>query len=293
MKKIGLVCDEGADLPKEIIEKYQIAKVPLKVNWPEGFERLPGETVFHKMQEADKRGIKIFCKTSQPSPKDFLEIFQKQLENFEKVICITITSKLSGTFNSALQAKNILPSGKAERVFVVDSLNAVCGEGLLVLRAAELITEGKEIKNILQELEDLKQRIHLIAILGDPKWLEVSGRLSSTLANWIRKMQKIGIRPLIGIKDGVLKAIGIKTGVKDVPQALFQELEVKTKKTRKEGKRIRMALLHCLNKEGMKKLREMIEKDLENTEIVFENLIDRVVGSIVGPGTLGLAWYEL
>jgi len=74
MNKIGLVVDEGADLPQEIIEKYQMAVVPVKMDWPE-IENLPGENTFQKMREAEKREIKSFGKTSQPSPKDFLDAF--------------------------------------------------------------------------------------------------------------------------------------------------------------------------------------------------------------------------
>jgi len=293
MKKIGLVIDEGADLTKEIIEKHQMAVVPFKVHWPPEVENLPGETIFHKMREADKRGLKVFCKTSQPSPKDFLEPFKQELEKYEKIICITITSKLSGTYNSAIQARSFLTPEQQKRVFVVDSLNAICADGLFVLKAIDLIEEQKEIEEIVKELNEFTQKIHLIAIVKDPKWLEASGRISSTLSNWIRKMAKIGIRPLIGIKKGVIKAIGIKTGVRDIPTAIFQELEAKTKKSRKRGKKIRVAIMHCLNIKGAQELKEMIEKELPEIEIAFLSLIDTIIGSIVGPGSLGLAWCEI
>lgn len=290
---IGLIVDEGADLPKETIEKYQMAVVPFKVFWPPEIENLPGETIFHKMREADKRGIKSFCKTSQPSPKDFLDIFGKQLEKFEKIICITITSKLSGTYNSAIQAKGILTEEEQKRVFIVDSLNAICGDSLLVLKAVDLIKEGKGAEEIAKELEEFTSKIHLYAVLEDPKWLEASGRISSTLANWVRKMAKVGIRPILGIKNGLIKPIGIRTGVKEIAEAIFKELETKTKKSRREGKKIRVVIIHCLNLEGAQGLKEMIEKKLGNTEVAFLNLIDRVIGSIVGPGSLGLAWCEI
>jgi len=293
MKKIGLVVDEGADLTQEIVKKHEMGFVPFKVFWPQEIENLPGETIFHKMKEADRRGIKGFCKTSQPSPKEFLDAFKEALTKFEKIICITISSKLSGTYNSAIQAKNILPEGQRERIFVVDSLNAICGDGLLVLKAIDLIKEGREVEGIVKELEEFTHKIHLVAILEDPKWLEASGRISPTLANWIRKVAKIGVRPLIGVKKGLVKAVGIKRGVKDIPTALFQELETKTRKIRKENKKIRVAIIHCLYREGAQKLKEMIESNLENTEVAFINLVDTVIGSIVGPGALAIAWCEI
>ena len=292
MKKIGLVVDERADLPKEIIEKNQIATIPIKMDWPD-IENLPGENTFQKMREAEKRGIKSFGKTSQPSPKDFLDAFTKQFEKFDKIICITLTSKLSGTYNSAIQAKDLLEPEQKERIFVVDTLNITCGEALLVLKAIDLINEGEDVEEIIKELEKLIPRVRLYGMLEEIKWLEASGRISHTLANWVRRMQKIGFRPIIGIKKGVIKAIGIKAGAKDIPTALFHQFEAKTKQFRNRGKKIRVAITHGDNFEGAQRLKELIEKNLKNTEVVFINLIDNVLGVLVGPDTLILAWCEI
>ena len=292
MNKIGLVVDEAADLPQEIIGRHQMAVVPVKMDWPD-LENLPGENTFQKMREAEKRGIKSFGKTSQPSPKDFLEAFKRQLERFEKIICITITSKLSGTYNSANQARGILSEEDQKRVFIVDSLNASCGEGLSNLKAIDLIEAGKEIEEIVKELEKFTSQIYLYGMLEEVKWLEASGRISPTLANWVRRMQKIGVRPIIGIKKGVIKAIGIKAGAKDIPTGLFHQFEAKTRKLRNLNKKIRVAITHGDNLEGAQKLKEMIEKELENTEVAFINLIDNVLGVLVGPGAFILAWCEI
>ena len=292
MNKIGLVVDEGADLPKEIIEKNQIATIPIKMDWPD-IENLPGENTFQKMREAEKRGIKGFGKTSQPSPKDFLDSFKKQLEKFDKILCLALTSKLSGTYNSAIQAKDLLEPEQKERIFVVDTLNITCGEALLVLKAIDLINEGEDVEEIIKELEKLIPRVRLYGMLEEIKWLEASGRISHTLANWVRRMQKIGFRPIIGIKKGVIKAIGIKAGAKDIPTALFHQFEAKTKQFRNRGKKIRVAITHGDNFEGAQRLKELIEKNLKNTEVVFINLIDNVLGVLVGPDTLILAWCEI
>jgi len=292
MNKIGLVVDEAADLPQEIIGRHQMAVVPVKMDWPD-IENLPGENTFQKMREAEKRGIKSFGKTSQPSPKDFLEAFKRQLERFEKIICITITSKLSGTYNSANQARGILSEEDQKRVFIVDSLNASCGEGLSNLKAIDLIEAGKEIEEIVKELEKFTSQIYLYGMLEEVKWLEASGRISPALANWVRRMQKIGVRPIIGIKKGVIKAIGIKAGAKDIPTGLFHQFEAKTRKLRNLNKKIRVAITHGDNLEGAQKLKEMIEKELENTEVAFINLIDNVLGVLVGPGAFILAWCEI
>jgi DegV family protein with EDD domain len=282
------VVDEAADLPQKLIEKYQIGIVPLNVHWPE-IEAIPGENIFQKIREIEKRGGKSFAKTSQPSPKVFLDVLKKQLENFDKLICLTITSKHSGTYNSGLQAKRFLGE-EGKKVFIVDSLNGTGGLGLIVLKAADLIEKRKSVEEILRELENFIPQVHLAVLLEDPKRLEASGRISSAVANWIRRVQKIGVRPLIGIKKGEIKAIGIKTGAKDIPTALFREIEAKTKDLRNQGKRIRVVITHGDNLERAQRLKEMIEKDLENTEVAFVNLIDNVLGAILGPDALALAW---
>jgi len=291
MNKIGLVVDEGADLPQEIIEKHQMAVIPVKMDWPD-LENLPGENTFQKMREAEKRGIKSFGKTSQPSPKDFLDAFKKQLERFDKILCITLTSKLSGTYNSANQARGILGQEDQKRVFIIDSLNATCGEGLLVFKAIDLIESGKKTEEIVKELEKFIPQVYLYAILEDPKWIEALGRISHTLANWVRRMQKIGFRPILGIKKGVMKPIGIKAGAKDIPTALFYQFEAKTKKLRNQNKKIRVAITHGDDIEGAQRLKEMIEKELEGTEVAFVNLIDNVLAVLAGPDALILAWCE-
>ncbi|OGZ18958.1 MAG: hypothetical protein A2175_01345 [Candidatus Nealsonbacteria bacterium RBG_13_42_11] len=287
-KPIGIVSDEGCDLPKEIITKYDIGIVPLNVSWPE-IEAIPGENIFQKIRELEKKGDKSFAKTSQPSPKAFVDIFQTHLEKFEKIICLTITSKHSGTYNSGCQAKKFMGE-KGNSIFVIDSLNGTASLGLVVIKAAELAESGQSVEEILKKIEDYTHHSHLYAFLDDPKRIEFSGRISPTVANWMRKAQKIGLRSMLEIKEGKIGPAGIKIGAKDIPTALFRELENKTKDLRKNGKKIRVTIAHGDNIERANKLKEMIEKNLENVEVVSVSLIDNVIGSILGQDSLALGW---
>ena len=324
MEKIGIVTDEAADLPKDIIEKHQIAIVPVKMDWPE-IENLPGENTFQKMRELEKQGIKSFGKTSQPSPKDFLDAFQKQLERFDNIVCITLTSKLSGTYNSAIQAKNFLEIEKQERVFIIDSLSVTGGQTLLILKAIDLIQEGeedksssfpfavaregeedksssfpfavaregKEIKEIIKELEEFVPQIHLYVMLEDPKWIEALGRISHLVANLMRGLAKVGIRPVLTLKNGVLVPAGVKTGAKEMPAGLLKQLEADIKKFKMGDRKIRVIITHGDNLEGAQKLKERIGGKFKNAEIVFLNIINNVVGVPAGPNALTIAWCEI
>lgn len=291
MNKIGIVTDGAADLPEDFFTENQIAVVPVKMEWPE-IESLPGNNIFQRVREAEKRGMKTFGKTSQPSPKDFLNAYKPQLEKFENVICITLTSKLSGTYNSAIQAKNFMKPEEAARISVIDSLNASSGEGLLVFKAVNMIKQGKSSEEIVKEIEKSVPVTTFYGMFIDPKWLEASGRLSHTIANWVRRASKLGMRPLLGMKAGVLKSMGIKRGAKNLPEALFKEIDGKTKDARKKGKKIIVGISHGDNIGQAEILKKMIETNIKGSQVVFVSLIDNVLAVLAGPDALVFGWYE-
>ena len=291
MDRIGIVTEETADLLPEIIEEHQVAIVPAILIWPE-IEEMPGENTFQKMRELEKRGIKSFGKTSQPTPSDFLAKYQHQIGRFDKVLCITLTSRLSGSYNSAVLAKTLLAPEEQRKVFIVDSLNASCGQALVVLKAIDLIGSGEEIEDIVNKLQEFVPHVHLFAMFQDPKWLEASGRISHIVASIMRGMARVGIRPLLTFEKGVLVPSGLKTKAKDTAEVLFKRLEKGTEKVRKAGKRIRIAITHGDDPESALRLRRMVE-ELENIEVAFINIINNVVGVPTGPNTLAFAWCEI
>jgi len=288
--KIGIITDEAADLTQEIIDKNQIAIVPVKLNWPE-MDKMAGDNIFQKMRELEKKGTESFGKTSQPSFKDFLDRYNLQLAKFEKVICITLTSKLSGTYNSALQARNFLKPEDKERILIVDSFSASAGEALVVLKALDLIKEGKTAEKIKEELESLVSKVSFFVIINDPKWMETSGRISHVVANLLRKLIKSGIRPLLAFKNGKLVPAGFKADARDIPTALFKQFESKAGKSKGKSN-IRIVITHGDDLKGAQRLKEMIEGKFKNTEVVFMNIINNIVGAISGPDTLALSWCD-
>jgi len=289
MEKIGIITEETADFPQEMVEKYNIATVPVKFFWPE-IENLPGENIFQKMRELEKRGIKSFGKTSQPSVGDYLSKYKVQLEKFERVICISLTSKLSGSYNTALQAKKFLEAEYQKRIFNIDSLNASGGQALFILKAVDLINQGKELEEIIKELENFIPEIHCYVVFGDPKWAEASGRISHFVANILKGLIKVGIRPILTFKNGVLVPVLLKTHTKDVPIALFNYLKSETEKLIKREEKIRVIITHGDNLSGAERLKEMIEKEMKNAEVVFINIINNVVGVPAGPDTISVSW---
>lgn len=289
MEKIGLVFDEVCDLPQEIVESNRIGIVRFKLDFQD-LADIPGN-IYEKVREGERRGIKSLIKTSQPSINDFLSAFKEKLKEFEEVLCITFSSKISGTYNSAMQAKKFLAQEFQNKVHVFDSTHGSGSEGLIGLKALSLIKEKLKVEEIIDRLKKDLPNFKLIAMYKSPKWLEASGRISGLMPMMISQAEKMNIKPLFGIKDGKLTIIGIKKNIKDLPAALFEEFEKTTEKFRTAGRKISVAITHADSSDQANKLKEMI-LNLKNTEIAFINLVCFPVGGHIGPDTLILSWHQ-
>lgn len=292
MNSIGIVTEKTADLPLEVVDKHHISIVPVILTWPE-LENMPGDNTFQKMRELEKQGINSFGKTSQPSPNDFLIKFKEQLKRFHDVLSINLTSKLSGSYNSALVAKSMLSSEEQKKVFLFDSLSGSDGQALFVLKAINLVKKGHSIHDILYELEQSVSNVHLYIMFRDSKWLAASGRVSTVLAKVIQGMAKIGVRPVLTTRNGELVMSGLRTRAKDIAVTLHQQVSKDTERVRQLGKRIQVAITHGDDPEEALRLRELIEKECKNVEVAFISIINNVVGAPAGPGTLSVAWREI
>jgi len=282
--KIGIVADEGGDLPKELIEKHKISIVPFKIDLGE-MKDLAGN-IYQRIREAEKRGLKSFVKTSQPSPGDFLKAFKEKLKEFEEIICVTVTSKHSGTFNSALQAKEFLP--EKEKIHVLDSMSVSGGEGLIILKVVSLIKSGLKISEVLEKLKESILKTNLVFVLENPKWAVASGRIPKVLGALLERMQRLGFYPVLTIKKGKIKLSSVRKGVRDLSDALFEEFKSKISKEKVKSE-IKITITHADNEKEAKKLEELILK-VKNCKIEFKNIIGNILGGLSGPGALVLAW---
>jgi len=289
-EKIGLVTDEIGDIPDDLVVENKISVVKYKLDFQE-LSEIPGN-VYQKIREGERRGIKnLLIKTSQPSINDFLSVFKEKLKNFEEVLCITFSSKVSGAYNSAMQAKKFLEKELQDKVHIFDSLRGTGCEGLLVLKAATLIKEKMNIPNIISNLSKELPNIKMVATYKNSRWLEASGRFPAIGNAIINRAEKMDIKPIFGFKNGKLNIVAIKRNVKDVATFLFEEFEKTSRKAREAGRKISVAIAHADDIEQAEKLKAMV-LNLKNTEIVFINLVCFPVGGHIGPGSMTLSWNQ-
>jgi fatty acid-binding protein DegV len=175
-------------------------------------------------------------------------------------------------------------------VFILDTLNGAAGEALFVLRAIELIQEQREIEEIVEELKKLIPKTQTYVVFADPKGIEFIGRITKSQANWIRRMKKLGIQPIMKIKDGILTKGGM-VFAKDEPEALFKKIKKESEKERKMGKKIRVIINHADNLEGAKKLKGLLKEI--GAEVSFISEGPPIICAVTGPGTLICGWQPI
>lgn len=175
---IRVLVDSAADFSQEEIKERGLYLVPLQVNFEEE-QYLDGVNLRRDEFYQKLTSGKVFPKTSQPSPQEFLNVFEEVKKNGDELICILLSSALSGTYQSALLARNMV---EYEKIYLVDSLSAVVAVQMLCDTALKRIAQGKTAEEIVEELEEVKGRTRIFAALDTLEYLAMGGRISKAAA---------------------------------------------------------------------------------------------------------------
>lgn len=279
MNKIKIICDGIANMPKELAKEYDIHEVPLTINI-DGKEYKSNEldnTEFYRMI---KESIEI-PKSSQATYVDFKEVFEKYLEQGYEVIYISGSSKISGTYQSGMLAKSDIEG----KVYIFDSLNISFGCGLLVLEAAKMVKEGKNVSEILERLEVLRDRVHVALSVGTLEYLKKGGRIPTGKAI-IGNV--LNVKPILTVKKGVLDKESQVRGDKKVIPAMIEYIK---KSCGEDFSDKTIAIGWGEDSEKGEKLVEEIKKELSPKEIITLE-----VGSLTcvhtGPDAMALICFK-
>lgn len=272
---IHIVVDSVAYLAKDYMAEHNITCVPLSYdfegqNYVEGF---PGE--FDAFFEQFKKS-KSFPTTSQPPMGDFLQVFDKLTENPEdEVICVTLSSGISGTFNSAKLAQ---AESRTDRIHVVDSTLAAALQGYLVELAVKLRREGKTAQEIVRAMEMEIPHLHIDILVDNLEYLKRGGRISKSVAA-IGGM--LGIKPIITFVDGKLEMKSKARGMNKALDAVFSEIPKETRWVR---------IHHILARDKAEEVMARVKDTFPEADVDIWEL-GPVVGCHVGPGTIGIAYH--
>lgn len=276
MSDLKIICDSLADVPKNLVKLYDIEVIPLTIiinetEYKDG-QNLTNEEFYKLIKEYDE-----IPKTSQATYIQFKEIFKKYLDQGKKILYISGSSKVTGTYQSAMITKNDLQG----EIHIFDSLNLSYGCGAQVVTACEMNEQGKSIEDIVKKLEEIRDNILVLFAVDNLDYLKKGGRLSASKAA-IGSM--LSIKPILQMQDGLIVNIDQARGHKKVISKLIS-ITKEHFKNNIEDKRIGIA--HGDNEVEFEKLKEAINSELKFTKIT-ETKIGPSIGSHTGAGTIGL-----
>lgn len=282
MRDYIIMTDSCCDLPKEYIEKNNIPYVSLTCSFMgnEYADDFGGSLNYKEFYKEMNNGE--IPKTSQPSPDDYCKIFKGILNEDKDILYICVSTGLSGTFNCANIAKNMVleeyPDGRIE---IIDVLTASMGQGLLVMKAIEKKSESKSINDIINYLEEIKFNLNTYITVNDLNHLKRGGRISSAAALFGMVLH---IKPILTLNDEgkvlpVIKVKGRKSALNKLAKLVAEKIENSEEQI--------IAISHGDVLDEAKKLKELILKEVKVKDVII-NHIGPVVGTFGGPGGLAV-----
>ena len=273
---IKIVIDSTSYLPDEIVRAHDIRVVPLNVHfgadrvYQEGVQLTPGE--FYRLL----RESPVLPTTSQPSPGQFREVFEALTADGHQVLCLVISSRLSGTYQSALDARRALPDAD---ITVIDSYSVAAGLGLMALTAAEMAAEGHALDEIVARIEQMKRDIRLYFVVDTLEYLQKGGRIGTASALIGTLLQ---VKPILAIQDGIVQPLDKVRSRRKALRRLVEDFEAQVT----PGQPVLCMLLHAQAPDEVQALQaEMLQR--LNCERVITVEVGAVVGTHTGPGVVG------
>ncbi len=279
---VRFIVDSASDiLPSEAKEQNMI-HLPLKVMFGnEEFSdavNLSHAEFYDRLVESD-----VLPSTSQVTPAEFADAYEEIVAAGDTAVVITISSKLSGTYQSAM----IAAQDYEGKIFVVDSLNAAVGERILAMRGIELAKEGLSAGEIAVKLDEEKTKIRLLALLDTLEYLKKGGRISSVVAF---AGGVLAIKPVIAVVDGAVELVGKARGSKQ-GNNLLRELIAKSNGIDFDKP---FSLAYTGNSDAL--LQKYIKDSAELWEGKTDNLpihtVGCAIGTHVGPGAVAVTFFE-
>ena len=283
MTKIAIVIDSACAPPKEQVEKYQFEMVPVNVRFEGKIYRdyvdLTPAQAYRFLDENPEEFA-----TSAPSPGDFRAAFKKTVEKGTKeIICLTLSQKISATYNSARMAKEMLKSEFPDvKIEVIDTETIAGGEALLSLSAGQAIENGKNFAQTIQLIENLKKKVRVFVALETIRYVYRSGRIPEVAS-------KIGallpLKPILTVSDGLIRFFGTTISKQKSIEKILKIL-----KENWDENLPHIGIQHADCPSEAEELKKRVNQLLPTAQI-FVSECSPIIGYATGRGSLVIAFY--
>ena len=280
---IKIMTDSAADIPKKLVKEYELSIVPTVIRF--------GEEVFYEnvdlnIKEFYKKfySTEVYPQTANPTLQHQYELYEKLGNEAEEVLNIVISSGISGSYNTAINAKRMYER-KVEnpaKIHIYDSKFATFAIGVIAIKAAELVKEGNSIEEIISQLDEYRDSLEAGFTVADLKYLHRGGRLSRS-KYWVAKLADM--KPVINFIDGKMEVIKTIKGHENAVIESFNSVYNKKGKPKK----FNAYIMHAQNLESAELLKTHIEEEIKSTgSNVSINPLGMTIVTHAGPGCIGV-----
>ena len=276
---VRIIVDSSTDVGEKYLSRLQVVPLTLRFGEEEFFDgvTIHKEEFYRRLVESDQLPA-----TSQATPDAFDRVFREVAANGDSAVVITLSSRLSGTYQSACIAAD-----GYENVYVVDSQSVAIGTGVLAQYAVDLVEKGLSAGEIAAKLIEKKKDVCVIALLDTLEYLKKGGRISKTVAF---AGGVLNIKPVVTVQDGVVALIGKARGSRNGNNLLVEKI--------RESGGVDFDLPVLLGYTGLNS--DLLDKYVEDSRAIWaehltsipKTLLCSIIGTHVGPGAVAAAFFK-
>ncbi len=274
---VRIISDTSCNVPEQYQEKLNIPQVPAWINFADGTSLRNGVDIsdaeFYRRLTTEKN----LPTTAQPTPGEFAEA--AEATDADVIILAAVSSKLSGTYASAVQAVELVPGKK---IYPFDTLSASMGSAWQIIAGAELAAQGAPVDVVLAEMQRVQSEVMTMFVIDTLKYLAASGRAPAMQA-FVGSL--LDIKPLLEFDDGRIEPCGRVRGRKKSKREMLDRFDAWA-----DGRPLRLAIANANVPEEANEYAEMVQQRLNVREIAVVE-IGPVLGALAGPGTIAIGAY--
>lgn len=290
MREYQIFADSSCDLPESLLAKYDIKLIPFYVsfdhdNYYKENVDITNDEFYRRLSEKD-----VFPSTSLPSVQDYLSEFRQTLKEDKDLICLCLTQKFSGSYQSALNAKQILEEQYTDAdIRIVDSIQATAGEGLLLLQAAYMKEAGYTLDQLTEKLLKLRSTARIMFTLETLDYLDKGRRIGKVAA---MAGTLLDLKPLIQLKDAELIPYSNVRGRKKALDKVTEMVEEYFEETKDDPAKYDFCIANATSIEDAQYLQNKLEQFIGRKLIYPVFQIGVTIGTYIGPGGIGICFVK-
>ena len=273
--------DGAGDIPEDWLSKYDIQVIPINIHFNNKIFRqgvdLSNDDFYHLVETTG-----VIPKTSQPTPQQFVEFYTQIAQASDTILSVHVTSKLSGTYDSAVLAAEELKNQL--NIIPIDSGSGSLAIGFMCKEIRQLENSGATLPSILSRLNDIRQRVNIVLTLDTLEYARLSGRVKALQAALAALVK---IKPIIILKDG---ALDMREKVRTRQRAMDRVIEIIHERV--NDRLINIAVVHSQSLETAKDLMNRVRETFQTNELILSDLSIGIAANL-GPGTIGIVAYEV